>query len=71
MIIKDDNGSIAHLTSSLNEQFTQITKYLDNITDKLENFESKLNNIVDIVSNIDSSSFAKQRVRQWLEITKR
>jgi hypothetical protein len=66
-----DEDTVLHSLSLVEEKLEQVLDCLNIIDIKLTGFENKLNEMINEKNGNDRSSFAKRKVQQWLEITKK
>lgn len=66
-----DDNIVLHSLGLIEEKLEQVIDDLGIFNTRLTEFENKLNDVIEKKNGDDRSSFAKRKVRQWLEITKK
>jgi len=66
-----DDNTVLHSLYLVEEKLDQVIDDLGIFNTRLTEFENKLDDIIEQKNGHDRSSFAKRKVRQWLENTKK
>ena len=66
-----DEDTVLHSLRLVEEKLEQVRDELCAVNAKLTEFEHNVKELIDEKNGDDRSSFAKRKVRQWLEITKK